>query len=71
MFVASRPQTKFFGAGTVLCLILVQEARRGHPTWQLLSDPNKISTMFAPILLVSLKNKGWIGIFPICPFTRT
>lgn len=25
MFVVSRPQTKFFGAGTVLCLILVQE----------------------------------------------
>lgn len=25
MFVVSRPQTKFFGAGTVLCLILLQE----------------------------------------------
>lgn len=25
MFVVSRPQTEFFGAGTVLCLILVQE----------------------------------------------
>lgn len=43
-------------------------ARSGHPTWQLLSTPNQISTMFAPILL---KNKGWTDIFPICHFTCT
>lgn len=48
IFVVSRPRTKFFGAGTVLCLILVQEPDVATPLGSFRQTPIRLARCLPP-----------------------